>query len=275
MPRLLAEHRRPPEPARHRGPLDAQAGGQGPAADPRGLVLNLRRIIFAALLLAFPAAAEPLRLSTQAVDLHPRDAKVTRIGQLDFVAGFELSSGHARFGGYSGLVIDEGGQRLVAVSDLGQWLVARLQRDEAGRLRGVSDAEIHPILDRGGNPFTVKRAGDAEALEKLPDGSFLVAFEQVHRLARYAGPEPWRSRGEPQVAPREISRQPANGGIESMARLPDGRIILISETDERAAGMLRAWIGSAGTWRDAMYRRRGDYRPVDVKALANGDLLVL
>jgi len=153
--------------------------------------------------------------------------------------------------------------------------VARLQRDEAGRLRGVSDAEIHPILDRGGNPFTVKRAGDAEALEKLPDGSFLVAFEQVHRLARYAGPEPWRSRGEPQVAPREISRQPANGGIESMARLPDGRIILISETDERAAGMLRAWIGSAGTWRDAMYRRRGDYRPVDVKALANGDLLVL
>jgi hypothetical protein len=172
-------------------------------------------------------------------------------------------------------VIDEGGRRLVAVSDLGQWLVARLQRDEAGRLRGVSDAEIHPILDRNGRPFAVKRAGDAEALEKFPDGSFLVAFEQVHRLARYAGPEPWRSRGEPQVAPREITRQPANGGIESMARLPDGRIVLISETDERSAGTLKAWIGSAGVWREATYRRRGDYRPVDAKALANGDLLVL
>jgi len=153
--------------------------------------------------------------------------------------------------------------------------VARLQRDEAGRLRGVSEAEIHPILDRNGSPFTVKRAGDAEALDKLSDGSFIVGFEQVHRFARYAGPEPWRSRGEPQVGPREISRQPANGGIESMARLPDGSIVMISETDERSAAALRAWIGSAGTWREATYRRRGDYRPVDAKALANGDLLVL
>lgn len=153
--------------------------------------------------------------------------------------------------------------------------MARLQRDEAGRLRGISDAEIHPILDRNGSPFTVKRAGDAEALDKLPDGGFLVAFEQVHRFARYAGPEPWRARAEPQTAPREISRQPANGGIETMARLPDGRIVLVSETDERSAGTLKAWIGGGGTWREATYRRRGDYRPVDAKALPNGDLLVL
>lgn len=153
--------------------------------------------------------------------------------------------------------------------------MARLARDEAGRLRGVADASIHPILDRNGSPFTVKRAADAEALEKLPDGSFLVAFEQVHRFARYSGPEPWRSRGEPQAGPREISRQPANGGIETLARLPGGRLLLISETDERSAGTLKAWIGSAGTWREATYRRRGDYRPVDAKALANGDVLVL
>lgn len=39
--------------------------------------------------------------------------------------------------------------------------------------------------------------------------------------------------------------------------------------------MLRAWIGAGGTWREAHYRRRGDYRPVDAKALPNGDLLVL
>lgn len=163
----------------------------------------------------------------------------------------------------------------MAVSDLGHWLVARLVRDPAGRLRDVADAAIYPILDRSGSPFTVKRAGDAEALERLPDGGFLVAFEQVHRLARYAGPQPWRSRGEPQPAPAEVTRQPANGGTETMARLPDGRLLLVSETDERNPGTLKAWIGAGGTWRDAGYRRRGDYRPVDAKALANGDLLVL
>lgn len=173
-------------------------------------------------------------------------------------------------------MIDEGGRRLVAVSDLGHWLVARLVRDEDGRVRDAVDAEIHPILDRNGQPFAVKRAGDAEALERLSDGSFLIAFENVHRAARYAGPHPWLSRGEPQVLPADVTRQPSNGGIETLAHLPDGRIILVSETDERSPGVLKAWIGAAGAWREAGYRRRGDhYRPVDAKVLPNGDLLVL
>ena len=191
------------------------------------------------------------------------------------MAGIELSSRHSRFGGYSGLVVDDGGSRLLAVSDLGHWLVARLVRDDAGMIRGLAGPELHPILDRNGNPFTVKRAGDAEALEALPDGSFLVAFEQVHRIARYAGPEPWRSRGEPQVGPSDLARQQTNGGIETAARLPDGRLVLISETEERSPDVLKVWIGAGGAWRDAYYRRAGDYRPVDAKALPNGDLLVL
>ncbi len=172
-------------------------------------------------------------------------------------------------------MIDGAGTRLVSVSDLGHWLVAKLVRDETGKLRGLAESQLFPILDRNGNSFTVKRAGDAEALEALGDGSFLVAFEQVHRIARYSGPEPWKSRAEPQTAPADLARQEPNGGIETAARLPDGRLILISETEERSPGVLKAWIGAGGTWRDANYRRRGDYRPVDGKALPNGDLLVL
>lgn len=172
-------------------------------------------------------------------------------------------------------MVDEGGKRLVAVSDLGHWMIARLVRDDAGRIRDLAEPQLFPILDRNGNPFTVKRAGDAEALEALGDGSFLIAFEQVHRIARYAGPEPWRSRAEPQVGPSDLARQEPNGGVETAARLPDGRLLLVSETEERSPGVLKAWIGAGGTWRETSYRRRGDYRPVDGKALPNGDLLVL
>ena len=240
----------------------------------RSLILS-RLLFAAALLLSVGAAAEPVRLSVHGVDLQRLDPKVTRVGQLDFVAGFELSSNHSSFGGYSGLVVDEGGQRLVAVSDLCHWLVARLARDEHGRLRGIDGAEIHPMLDRRGNPFAIKRAGDAEALDKLPDGSFVVAFEQVHRIARYRGPEPWRSRAEAVPGPDDLTRQASNGGVETLAHLGDGRLLLISETERRPDGALKAWLGDGRTWSALGYRRRDDYRPVDAKALPNGDLLVL
>jgi hypothetical protein len=239
--------------------------------------LILARLLLAAILLfGVEAAAEPIRISARGLDLQRLDSKVTRVGQLAFVAGFELSSGHTRFGGYSGLVVDEGGLRLVAVSDLGHWLVARLIRDEGGRLRGIGEAEIHPMLDRRGNPFVIKRAGDAEALEKTPDGTFLVAFEQVHRIARYRGPEPWKSKAEPVTAPEDLSRQASNGGTETMARLQDGRLLLFSETEQRPDDSLKGWLGDGrGGWAELGYRRRDGYRPVDAKVLPGGDLLVL
>ena len=45
-----------------------------------------------------------------------------------------------------------------------------------------------------------------------------------------------RSRGQ------RISRQPANGGIEAMAALADGRVIAISEEYSRQAGTVVGWI---------------------------------
>jgi hypothetical protein len=234
-----------------------------------------RLTLLLAFLFVLPAAAEPIRMSASGVQLDARRPDATRTGQLDFVAGFDLTSRHARFGGYSGMIIDEGGLRLVAVSDLGHWLVARLRRDETGRLRGVGEAEIHPMLDRRGKSFTIKRAGDAEALERLPDGSLLVAFEQVHRVLRYAGPEPWRSAAEVQAVPAAISRQSSNGGIETMALFPDGRLLLVSETEERADGTLIAWLRTGTDWAELGYAQRDSYRPVDAKVLPDGDLLVL
>lgn len=234
-----------------------------------------RLTLLLALLFVLPAAAEPIRMSASGVELDARRPNVKRVGQLDFVAGFDLTSRHARFGGYSGMIIDEGGLRLVAVSDLGHWLVARLRRDEAGRLTGVGEAEIHPMLDRNGRPFTIKRAGDAEALESLPDGSLLVAFEQVHLVLRYAGPEPWRSAAEVQAVPAALRRQASNGGVETMARFPDGRLLLVSEADERADGTLSAWLRTGTEWADLSYAQSDSYRPVDAKVLPDGDLLVL
>lgn len=234
-----------------------------------------RVLFFLLLLLVLPAAAEPIRLSASGVLLDERRPNETRVGQLDFIAGFGLTSRHERFGGYSGMIIDDAGSRLIAVSDLGHWLVARLQRDETGGLRGVGETEIHPMRDRAGRPFTKKWAGDAEALERLPDGSLLVAFENLHRVLRYAGPEPWLVAAELVPVPEAIARQEVNGGVETMALFPDGRLLLLSETDERPDGTLTAWLRTGDGWMELGYTQSGDYRPVDAKVLPDGDLLVL
>jgi hypothetical protein len=81
-----------------------------------------------------------------------------------------------------------------------------------------------------------------EAFARLPDGSWLVAFERRHRLWRYPS---LTGTPLPVEGPADIGRQPANGGIEAMAALADGTVIAITARHPRSVFM--AWILSAGS----------------------------
>ncbi len=70
-----------------------------------------------ALLVAHPAAAEPLALGARAVPLHAEDPERTRVGALRYRGGLELTSSDGRFGGLSGLLVSEDGGRMTAVGD--------------------------------------------------------------------------------------------------------------------------------------------------------------
>jgi hypothetical protein len=157
-----------------------------------------------------------------------------------------LTARDPRFGGWSGVSLGPAGavRRLVAVSDRGYWLQATLDpvsgRLESPRLGRLGDLDGRPLLDNDRR--------DAEEVVLLDDGSALVSFERDHRLWLYPPAAEGASAGSfgsPPVAlpvPPGLDAVPENGGMEAMARLPDGRLLILVEGEDGAA-TAQGWLG--------------------------------
>jgi hypothetical protein len=236
-----------------------------------------RAAALAALLLcACLAGAEPLAIDARGVYFNPDDPSQLREGALQWVAGVSLSAPHPRFGGWSGMTIAPDGKRLVAVSDIGQWLTATLTHDARGRLTGLVEAEIGPMLDGAGAPVPNKAMADAEAVARDLDGSLIVAFEGLHRLWRYhPGDRPLDARPISLVAPPQLRRAPRNAGTEAMTVLADGRLMLLTEDFRNAAGDLIGWLRDGQSWHEIVLAATGQFKPTDLAQLPGGDLVVL
>ncbi len=221
------------------------------------------------------AEARPVTVSAKPIALDPSDAGIIAVGRLEFLAGFELSTGDTDWGGLSGAAVTADGSLLAAVSDIGLWYRIPLLHDAAGRLTGIGAVESLPLLDRDGKPLMGKGDADAEAVTVTPDGSLIVAFERRHRLWRY-GPE-----GDPLLSPARpfrgpnLSYMPANTGIEAMTQLSDGRMLLFSEGSFSRAGDVRGWLLRDKQWSEVGLVPDGTFRPSDMAALPNSDVLLL
>ena len=178
------------------------------------------------------------------IDVDPKHPGRTEFGALRLVSAFHLSSRDERFGGLSGLSIGSDG-RLYAISDQGFWLSAKMVRNENDALMNLLDWQIAPLLTPSGTPVSGSLR-DAEALTGAADGSFLVAFESIHRLWRYVAP-PLTMKSVPNTVqiPPEISRAPANGGMEGIASLPDGRLLILTEEFANRDGSFKGWLMDA------------------------------
>lgn len=251
-----------------------RSGGSG-LRWPRGATVLLLLLVCTGL--ARPGAAEPVALKLTPVPLNSEDETQVRIGELEFLAGFVLRSRDVVFGGLSGLTLAEDGRRFVAVSDRGQWLSGRLQLAADGTLTGLAETVLEPLRDPKGRPVRIRDAlHDAEAVERLPDGSLLVSFERRHRLWRYASAADLATaRAAPFLALDGFKKQPKNGGIEALAPLGDGSILMLSEELYVESGDLRGWLWRKGRSLSLRYVTVGPYQPTDIAVLPGGDVLVL
>ena len=155
------------------------------------------------------------------LDVDPKRPERRTFGSLTLVSAFQLVSKDKRFGGLSGLSIGTDGG-LYAVSDRGYWLSASMLLDPNGALKDIVQWRIAPILTTTKTPVS-GRMRDAEALAQAPDGSFLVAFEGIHRIWRYrAPPNTFESTPVSVQIPPAAAQAPSNGGIEALTTLADG-----------------------------------------------------
>jgi hypothetical protein len=161
------------------------------------------------------AADGTIRIIAEALPLNPGNPDETRIGRFTYAGGVALTSEDtARLHGLSDLLVEPDG-RMLAVSDEGDLIEARLVLDGAGRLTGVTGAKIRPLLGPDGQPLPGKLEADSEGLARLPNGDLLVSFEQRHRIWLYpANGEP------PRDAPAPQAQFPANGGMEALSGDP-------------------------------------------------------
>jgi len=231
--------------------------------------------VIAVLGFSLPVAADSLAFRASLLPLEGSDGGVAKAAGFEFRGAIEIASADPDFGGFSDMVATPDG--LLVVSDLGFWWSIALRRDPAGRLLGIGELAKARIRDEKGDPLDGKVAGDAEALTRLADGSLLVGFEQHHRLRRFAAGDggPPQGAGLPFDQPKEMASLPGNSGIESMALLADGRLLLCAEGKTDTDADFSAWLGTPGAWHPLTLMRRGSFRPTALARLADGDLLLL
>ncbi len=214
-----------------------------------------------------------LTIATERVALDPDDPDRRRVGCLDYLGGAWLKGDDRTFGGFSALAVR--GERFTLIGDGGQWLRFRMGADWTPRDIAFDD------LPGGPASGWEKRHRDAESLTIDPASDRAwVGFEAYNQIWRYT---PGFGRGDRGVVPAAMRDWNENGGIESLARLRDGRFVAISESPPRETGarlrMGLVWPGDPTATRPA-YRfgyapvgRKDD--PSDMTQLPDGRLLVL
>lgn len=221
-----------------------------------------------------PVRADAIDVRARVLQLDAADPERTRVGRLEWRGGLSLSSSDPRFGGLSALRVAADGSRFTAVSDEGWRVDGRMLYDSQGHLTGVEGMTLVPLLSRRGQPLAElgKQESDAESLVRDADGTLIVGFERDHRIVRYPAGGAAPSLVAP---PSDLRRAPANGGLETLVRLDDGRLLAITEK-LKVEGGVRGWIGGGkGGWQPFVWATSEGFVPTDATQLPSGDLLVL
>ncbi|WP_374407362.1 esterase-like activity of phytase family protein [Pelagerythrobacter sp.] len=190
-----------------------------------------------------------------------------RTGDFTLEGVWELASGNAHFGGYSALLALPDG-RLLAASDRGRYL----------RFAPPGAAPRPPEFGAiGGGVELTKYLVDVEAMTGDPARERIwLAYEGSNTIARYG---PALTEGET-VAPSAMRGWSSNSGPESLARMADGRFLVLEEGRPGSRPDHRALLFPGDPVAGAepaqfRYLPPEGFRPVDAAPLPDGRVLIL
>ena len=230
-------------------------------------------------LAASTASAEPLTITSANLGRFALLTNATSFGPLTWRGGIELTSPNGKFGGLSGLIMTDECTSLRAVSDAGRWITANVAYT-GNVLTGLANAQIAPILDEKGKPPPSKRWGDAEAMTAGPNGKTIVGFETRTRVGTYdLNGQGMRAKFQSLNPPKEISRGPRNGELESVGYFTGGSLkgyyLAVAESNLNTEGHTKAWAWNGKRSITFSIKQLESYEITDLAMLPNGDILLL
>jgi len=205
-----------------------------------------------------------------------------QVGRVIWRGGLVLE-GPDLFGGISGVTFVDA-NRLVMVTDKGQFISARLSYFPDGRPEALSEVQFSPIQNSKGFPLPPNYSRDAEAITTVyrngRPAAVRLGFENLTRVADFS-----LVRGRPAGAAREviipswISAVRTNQSLESVCIAPRsspiaGSTLLLLENfvvDEAHSG----WILGTRDQGPVSLEVASGLNPTDCAFLPGGDLLVL
>jgi hypothetical protein len=149
-----------------------------------------------------------------------------------------------RFGGMSAIEVDAGGTGFVALSDRGAVVPGTFQRDGEGRIAGVTAGPLGVLRSRKPGALPHSRS-DSEGLAIAPDGTIYISFEIAPRVLRY---ETLFGLAEYLPIPRDFSKMPSNGALETLAVGSDGTLYVLPEKSIRRDGAFSVYRFRDGSW---------------------------
>lgn len=189
-----------------------------------------------------------------------------------FQGSFTWRSDAQAFGGFSGLEISDDGLGFVALSDRATLWHGQITRDAAGTITAISAEGPQRMRDSKGKRLRGD-AADSEGLAIAPDGTIHVSFEGLHRVARYAPPEPAAQR-LPQ--PRDFQGLQFNASLEALAIDAKGALYTLPERSGAAGRPFPVFRFRDGSWdRPFSIPRDGNWLPVGADFGPDGQLYLL
>src|SRR5690606_19151293 len=148
------------------------------------------------------AAAEDLTITSLPIARFMSAKVGEQVQGLVWRGGIEMQSQIDTFGGLSGLGFLGANQKLVMVSDRGNFISGQLIYDEAGRVASLIGVTVEPLQNSKGNELPRAYARDAESLAVVfrngAPAAVRVGFENLTRVADFQ-----LVNGKPQGAARE------------------------------------------------------------------------
>ena len=197
------------------------------------------------------------------------DVKKWSLEQVGFL---NIDRNEKDYGGFSGIVTQNGGSEALVVTDKSFFFVLELQRDEDDNLTGYSVVRKGQILSSKGERLNGRNT-DSESIVVDENNNYYISFESNHRIMMHAEVE-----GKGVFVPKHpmFRKLSVNKGIEALAIDADNRLIAIPEKPPLGISDIPIFRLQNNKWEIIKYVKINDnFLVTDAEILPQGLLLIL